>query len=166
MKLAAYRDGGFWTLLWQICWSAWTNKRGGTFPPRGFVGLDSSSFRVTDLHSCKLKSIRLRRRHYTHAAPRWRLTLEWETSPLLSRLPNGGRSWVWYGESWGDGGAAGLRRQTRITLTSRRLLLDSERHRDQLAPDAGAARLLAGESLGKPIRALGLGSDGPRSPHE
>jgi len=164
MTLAVYRDGGFWTLLWDICWFAWTKRRGGPFPPRGYVGQVFSSSLDTDLHSYRLKSIRLRRRLYTRAVHRWRLTLEWETSQLPSHQSNGGPSSVLSGESSAVGGAAALRRQTRIISTSKRLISESDLHRVQLAPDAGAAGLLDGESLGKPIRAVGLGSDGPRPP--
>ncbi len=164
MTLAAYRDGGFWTLLWQAFWSAWTNKRGGSFPPRGFVGLGSSSSQATDLYFCRLKSIRLRRRRYTRAAPRWRLTLEWATSLHPRYRPSGGLFLDSNGESLAVGGAAALRRQTRITLTSRRLISDS--HRVQPARDAGAAGLLVRESLGKLNRAVGVRSDRPRTSHE
>ena len=88
--LAAYRDDGLSTLLSLVCSSDSTLRLSEGFPPRGFVGLVSSSSVGIGLDSYRLKSIQLRRRVCTHDAHLWRLTLEWETSPLPSlHLPSG-----------------------------------------------------------------------------
>jgi len=50
-------------------------------PPRGFVGLDSSSFRGTGHLRSKLVSIRARPVAYTRDVLLWRLTCEWELHP-------------------------------------------------------------------------------------
>lgn len=84
--LAAYRDGGFWTLLSRACWFSCRSWSSASFPPRGFVSQGSISSPVTDLHKRKLASIRLHRIRSTPGAPHWRLTLGWETS-LQAALP-------------------------------------------------------------------------------
>ncbi len=119
MIVAAYSDGGFWTLLWRICSSLWISGRGGSFPPRGFVGLGSTSRVVSDLYGCKLKSIRLRRRADTRHARLWRLTFKWATNrPPLHRLSSG-RSSAPGGGRWAAGGVVTSRRPTTSILTSR-----------------------------------------------
>ncbi len=120
MTVAAYRDAGFWTLLWQICWSIWSDGRPGSFPPRGFVGLGSLSSVAGDLRYCKLKWVRLRRRHYTRAAPRWRLTLGWETFPPALRVWRRGRFLPLIGSRSADGGAGASRHPTTTISISRR----------------------------------------------
>ena len=119
MTVAAYRDAGFWTLLWQICWSTLTDGRPGSFPPRGFVGQGSLSSVASDLRYCKLSSIRLRRLHYTHAAPRWRLTFEWETSPPVLRQWRRGRFLLRIGSLWEGAGAGASRHPTTTISISR-----------------------------------------------
>ncbi len=119
MKVAAYRDAGLFTLLWQICWSILTSGRAGSFPPRGFVGRGSLLSVASDLRYCKLKSIRLRRLHYTHAAPRWRLTFEWETSPPVLRAWRRGRFSLLTGSLWAGAGAGASRHRTTTILISR-----------------------------------------------
>ena len=127
MIVAAYRDGGFWPLFWQLCSSAWTSGLPGSFPPRGFVGRGSSSSVVSDLAYCKLKSIRLRRVRFIHAVPRWRLTLEWETSLPPSRALRCGPSSVKDGGAWVAGGGASFRRRTTTILTSQQQTFSDQR---------------------------------------
>ncbi len=124
MTHVAYRDDGFWTLLWQICWSILKRGRRGSFPPRGFVGAGSTSSVATDLHSSKLKSIHLRRRACTHDAHLWRLTLGWETYPPPSRQLKYGRFSHPTGRRLAAAGVGASRRRTRTTLTSQRSLFD------------------------------------------
>ena len=114
--LAAYRDDGWSTLLSLICSSDSTLMLTEGFPPRGFVGQASPSFRAIDPDSYRLKSIRLHRTPSTPDALLWRLTCEWETSPqasLLSKLgPYSG------GSGRRSGGAGGERSHHRTPTTS------------------------------------------------
>jgi len=164
MIVAAYRDGGFWTLLWQICSSAWTRKQSGSFPPRGFVGLGSSSSVVSDLAGCKLSSIRLRRRASTRSAPRWRLTLEWETHQRLLQRLKSGRSSAPSGGGWAEGGAVTSRRPTTTILISSPLGRLSDFHkRAGTVATRGRGGIHVGDSSGEPIRAVGVRSEGGAS---
>jgi len=78
----AYRDDGFWPLLWFLFCYRLKRGRLKTFPPPGFVGLVSTSSRVGDAPQFRLSSFRmhrLQRTHVTSHVPLWRLTCEWET---------------------------------------------------------------------------------------
>ena len=87
--LAAYRDDGSWIQLLQACSWHLKNDYLECFPPRGFIGLGSTSSAGIGPLPCKLNSIQLRRVANTRGAPLWRLTLEWETLPLPSLLNSG-----------------------------------------------------------------------------
>ena len=117
--LAAYRDGGFWTLVWQICSFGWKAGRLQSFPPRGFVGRGSLSSAAIGQRLARLKSIHLHRNRYTRNAPRWRLICEWET-PLPARLPRKyGAFWGRFGKPLVDAGVGiSVRDQTTITSKS------------------------------------------------
>jgi len=79
-----YRDDGFWTQVWHVCWYLWKRGRLKTFPDRGFVGRVSSLSAVSDPGLYKTTSIQMRRIHSTLDAPLWRLTYASETFPLPS----------------------------------------------------------------------------------
>jgi len=119
--LAAYRDDGFWTLVWQICLFGWKAGRLQSFPPRGFVGRGSLSLAATVQRLARLKSIRLYRAHYTPTVPRWRLICEWET-PQPALPPRK------YGHFWGRSGrpsgvdGEGIFDPSRTLITSKRSL--------------------------------------------
>jgi len=119
--LAAYRDGGFWTLVWQICSFGWKAGRLQSFPPRGFVGRGSLSSAATVQRLARLASIRLYRNRYIPTAPRWRLTCVWEI-PQPAQLPRK------YGHFWGRSGrpseddGAGIFDPSRTSITSKRSL--------------------------------------------
>jgi len=114
--LAAYRDDGFSTLLSLICSSDSTLMLREGFPPRGFVGLGSPLSAGTDPESYKLKSIQLRRTHFTPDVHLWRLTCVWETSqrplPLLKLGP------YWGGSGRRSGAAGGERSLLPTPITS------------------------------------------------
>ena len=113
--VAAFREDGFSTLRSLICSSDLTLMLRDGFPPKGFVGRVSSSFRGGGLDSYKLKSIHLRPIPSTLDAPRWRLTLEWETSQLPALRSPSGRSSGRSGGRSGGAGGAGSRHRTRTT---------------------------------------------------
>jgi len=81
----AYRTDGFWILLWLRIWFCLTSGRPMSFPPRGFVGAASTSFRDTGRPPYKLLSTRLRRDRSTPGAHLWLLTCAWVINPLPSR---------------------------------------------------------------------------------
>jgi len=125
MTLAAYREGGFWTLVWQICLFGWKAGRLQSFPPRGFVGRGSLSLAATVQQLARLRSIRLYRSRYTVNAPRWRLTCEWETPPPALPPPRYGHFWGRSGRPSEDDGE-GIFDPSRTSITSNRSL--SGRH--------------------------------------
>jgi len=83
--LVAWRDDGFWTLLWLAAWLLLTGGRRNDLPPRGFVGQISGSLAVIGPRHFKRGSMTLSRTLYMSPAPAWRLTCVWERSRLLSR---------------------------------------------------------------------------------
>jgi len=83
--LVAWRDDGFWTLLWLAAWLTLTGGRKRDLPPRGFVGQISGSLAVIEPRHFKRWSTTLSRTRFTSPAPAWRLTCVWERSRLLSR---------------------------------------------------------------------------------
>jgi len=109
---AAYRDDGAFTLCLHAIWVFLTGGRHLCFPPKGFVGLGSSSLVVTDLHHSKLVSIQLRRGHSTPSAPPWRLTYVWEISQPPPPPSSYGGFWGHVGKRWVGGGAVTSRRST------------------------------------------------------
>lgn len=84
MTGVAWRTGGVWMLLSLRIWFYLTNGRLSSFPPRGFVGVASTSFRATGPRHSKLLSIRMRREVSTRSAHLWRLTCVWRTGPPRS----------------------------------------------------------------------------------
>ena len=76
----AWRTDGFWTLLWLWISLRWTSGRLRSWPPRGFVGAASRSFRATGPQRFKLSSIRLHHVHFTRRAPHWQLISVWRIS--------------------------------------------------------------------------------------
>ena len=82
----AYRDGGFWTLVWHAFSSLWRHGHSATFPPDGFVGLVSSSSAATDPRPRTLTSVALRK-VCTSEGRHWRLTYGWEI-PLHRSHPS------------------------------------------------------------------------------
>lgn len=83
--LVAWRDDGFWTLLWLAAWLGLTGGRRRDLPPPGFVGQISGSLAVIEPRHFKRFSMTLSRTRFTAPAPAWRLTCVWERSRLLSR---------------------------------------------------------------------------------
>jgi len=83
--LVAWRDDGFWTLLWLAGWLLLTGGRRRDLPPPGFVGQISGSLAVIEPRHFKRFLMTLSRTLYTSPAPAWRLTCVWERSRLLSR---------------------------------------------------------------------------------
>lgn len=80
MRLA-YRDDGLWILCWLVLSSLWKHGHNATFPPRGFVGLASSSSLAIEPKAFRLSSIALRKLPSTLGGRLWRLTFGWEISP-------------------------------------------------------------------------------------
>ena len=85
----AWRTDGFWTLLWLRIWWFLTSGHIKSFPPKGFVGTASTSFRGTAMRDIRLSSTRLHRGPSTPGVPRWQLTCVWRInrprSPKLKR---------------------------------------------------------------------------------
>jgi len=84
----AWRTDGFWILVWLRIWFYLTSGRSRSFPPKGFVGTVSGSFRGTGPRKCSLLSTRLRRVPSIRSAPHWQLTCEFRIGPrplLMSR---------------------------------------------------------------------------------
>ena len=105
--LVAWRDDGFWSLLWLRFLFGWMGWRPRHLPPRGFVGRASGSLAGTGV---QLLSARLTRRSLkasTPDAPAWRLTCEWVINQPASRLRNYGRSSARIGNDSEAVGAAG-----------------------------------------------------------
>ena len=86
--LACYKDDGLSQLLSLLHSSNWKRELAETFPPPGFVGQGSISFRDIVLRHYRIASIHLRPIRGTSSAPLWRLTFVLETSlrPLLTPL--------------------------------------------------------------------------------
>jgi len=121
MTLAAFRDDGFWTLVWQICSFALKRGRLKSFPPRAFVGRASLSYPATVHQLSRLSSIRMYRNRYIPAAPRWRLTCEWETPQPAQLPPRYGHFWGRFGRPKEDVGEGIFDpSRTSITLKSSR----------------------------------------------
>jgi len=97
--LVAWRDDGFWTLLWLAGWLLLTGGRRRDLPPPGFVGQVSGSLAVIEPRHFKRFLMTLSRTLYTSPAPPWRLTCVWERSRLLSRQLRLGPSSVGVGDS-------------------------------------------------------------------
>jgi len=87
--IAAYRASGFWPQIWHVCLSLLKRGRLKSFPPRGFVGRGSGSYRGSDLRDFKLASIHLRPDHSIRGVRLWRLTYEWEICPPPRRRTSG-----------------------------------------------------------------------------
>lgn len=118
----AWRDDGLFRQLWHLCCTI--SRRGRlnvsrlTFPPAGFVGRVSGSYR--DIAGLRLYLIstqlnRLRRTHGIFRVRLWRLTYEWATHPpALRHLPSG-RRWAPAGKR---SAAAGVDDSTPQTSTT------------------------------------------------
>lgn len=96
----AYRDGGFFTLIWLAVSFVLRPGLSATYPPRGFVGLVSSLSLATDPRPYRLSSIALRALPFTLAGQRWRLTLGWEISPRRRRPAKSGQPSESRGARW------------------------------------------------------------------
>jgi len=83
--LVAWRDDGFWTLLFLAGWLILTGGRKRDLPPPGFAGQISGSLAVIEPRHFKRRLMTLYRTHSTPPAPAWQLTCVWERSRLLSR---------------------------------------------------------------------------------
>lgn len=116
--LVAWRDDGFWTLLWRrILWTFKLWPR-GLMPPRGFVGQASSLFQATDLSNSKRKRIRLTRLASTGDAPRWRLTFVLVTSLHPQRPLASGLSSERFGRTSAGSGVGISQRSSPTSITS------------------------------------------------
>jgi len=116
--LVAWRDDGFWTLLWLAAWLTLTGGRKRDLPPPGFVGQVFGSLAVIEPRHFKRRLMTLSRTHFTSPAPRWQLTCVWERSRLLSRGLRLGPSSAGVGDSpRADGGvdSSGTRRVSSLT---------------------------------------------------
>jgi len=87
--LVCWRDDGLLTLLLLRCWLILRRGSVQKLPGRGFVGQESESFRANGARRAKLVLTRLRRTHFTHDAPRWRLTCKWEACPTSTPTLSG-----------------------------------------------------------------------------
>ena len=116
--IAAYRDGGAFTLCLHAIWVFLSGGRRMSFPPRGFVGQGSLLLAVTDLRHSKLVSIHLRRAASTRDVPPWRLTYGWVISPLPPPLLNSGACSGRSGKRRVGGGGVSSRRSIRTISIS------------------------------------------------
>ena len=86
----AWRTDGFWILFWLRLWWILTSGHVSSFPPRGFVGTASTSFRATAMRDIRLCSTRMHHVPSTHDAPHWQLICVWRTNPpRLRKLKRG-----------------------------------------------------------------------------
>jgi len=104
--LTAYRDDGYWTQLLAVFLWKLTSWPRGPWPPRGFVGQVSSSFRGSELVGLKKRRIQLSRLASTEHAQLWRLICVWETSQPASRLSGSGSLSRNYSRAMGRAGEA------------------------------------------------------------
>jgi len=115
--LVCWRDDGFWTQLWYVCYRRLMNGLGGTstlhLPGWGFVGQASTSFLATGPGKAKLTRTRMRRIHSIYDARLWRLTCVWQTSQHRSQVMQSGTGSEPGGHSWGAAGAEGSAGETK-----------------------------------------------------
>jgi len=110
--LVAWRDDGFWTLLWRrVLWSLMMWPR-GPMPPRGFVGQVSTLSPDTELAENRHVLIHLTKSHIIDAVQLWRLTFALTTSQLAIRPYRSGKSSAFSGRSSAASGAVTSRVQT------------------------------------------------------
>lgn len=83
VTVAAFKDVGASQIGSHVTWLISMSGRNVPLPPKGFVGLVSSSFQGIGALRSKLVSIQVRRLPSTRAVPLWRLTCEWELLPPL-----------------------------------------------------------------------------------
>jgi len=88
--LACYKDDGLSQLISLLRSSNWKLELARTFPPPGFVGRGSISYRDIVLNHYRIASIHLRPIRGTSSAPLWRLTFELEISPRAVLTPLSG----------------------------------------------------------------------------
>lgn len=90
--LVAWRDGGFWSLLWLAGWLLLTGGRKNDLPPPGFVGQVCGSLVDIEPRNLRKGSMTLSRTLSTSPAPQWRLTCVWESSRRPLHPQSSGRS--------------------------------------------------------------------------
>ena len=95
-----FRDDGFWSQIYHVCWYLLKRGRLKTFPDRGFVGQVSSLSAVNDPRPYKTVSIQMRRIHSTPDARLWRLTYVSGTFPPPSALSTSGPTSEESGRPW------------------------------------------------------------------
>ncbi len=90
--LVAWRDDGFWTLIWLRCLYHLRHGVIANLPGAGFIGQESKSFRATEATYARLKSTRMHRVRSTPDAPLWRLICSWEAYPSSQIMLSGNSS--------------------------------------------------------------------------